>query len=191
MSIRKFYKISIASSKEILLIFAFFFLTGITRFSKVSLFSDLNNLTDLSFEPAFHNLLGYTQAELEKEFQIHLSYLAQNQNISLDDLLKKIKVWYNGYSWNGKERVYNPFSILLFLGNGQFMNFWFESGTPRFLIKQIKEKMFYDLSKMSSTMAGFNKFDIDNPNLVTLLFPNRLFDHFAPRRNRKLYFGLS
>jgi len=164
--LQAFYSIVKGNSAHI----RFFFLTGITRFSKVSLFSDLNNLTDLSFEAAYHNLLGYTQAELENNFQAHLLYLSQNQGISLSDLLAKIKVWYNGYSWNGKERVYNPFSILRFLGNGQFMNFWFESGTPKFLIKQLKEKMFYDLKGTQANMGTINNFDIDNLNLDTLLF---------------------
>lgn len=148
----------------------FFLLTGITRFTKISLFSDLNNLTDLTFYSDFHNLLGYTQKELEFYFEKHIQNAAKYQKKSTDQLLAEIKEWYNGYSWNACERVYNPFSILRFLAQKEFYNFWFESGTPKFLIQKLKERLYFNLSQTSISLAVINTFDIDNLNTETLLF---------------------
>ncbi|MDW8303089.1 MAG: AAA family ATPase, partial [Bacteroidia bacterium] len=164
--LRRFYSVVKGSSAYI----RFFFLTGITRFTKVSLFSDLNNLVDISFDDAFHNFLGYTQEELENYFQKHLAFIAEKQQLSLPQLLEKIKYWYNGYSWNGIDRLYNPFSILRFLDSGKFMNYWFESGTPKMLVELLKKEWLYDLRNIKANMSLINNFDIDNLNAETLLF---------------------
>jgi hypothetical protein len=148
----------------------FFFMTGISRFSKVSLFSDLNNLTDLSLEDDYHNMLGYTQEELENYFEPHIRSVAEKQGKSTEALLSDIREWYNGYSWNGEDRVYNPYSILRFFQNGKFLNFWFESGTPKFLIELLKKSMVYDVSETAVFPAEADNFDIDQMNLETLLF---------------------
>jgi len=164
--LRTFYGVVKGSSAHI----RFFFLTGIARFSKVSLFSDLNNLTDLTFYDDFHNLLGYTQQELETYFSGHLEYITQKQDISKQELLEQIRSWYNGYSWNGKNRVYNPYSILRFLENKRFMNFWFDSGTPKFLIQLLKKEFVYDVSQTIAEHADTDNFDIDQLGIVSLLF---------------------
>ncbi|MCS6833245.1 MAG: ATP-binding protein [Flammeovirgaceae bacterium] len=164
--LRNFYSVVKGNSGCI----RFFFLTGITRFTKVSLFSDLNNLTDLTFFSDFHGMLGYTQEEIRLYFRGHIEWLSCHQGRDYEAVLKEIREWYDGYSWNGRDRVYNPYSVLRFLFQGEFQNFWFESGTPKFLIGQLKEKMRYDLSEVSVNMGIINNFDINDLNLETLLF---------------------
>lgn len=164
--LRTLYSVVKGSSEHI----RFFFMTGIARFSKVSLFSDLNNLTDLSWERDFHNLLGYTQDELERNFTAHLDFIAHERGISRDELLGQIRYWYNGFSWNGRETLYNPYSILRFLSAREFRNFWFDSGTPKFLIELLKKQMIYDISRQAVSPLMTENFDIDNINLYTLLF---------------------
>ncbi len=98
----------------------FAFLTGVSKFSKASIFSGLNNLRDISLLPKFGEICGYTQKNIENEF---LPYL---KGVDLEELKK----WYNGYNFL-KNRVYNPFDILLFIDSGyMFKNYWFETGTP-------------------------------------------------------------
>jgi hypothetical protein len=164
--LRTFYSVVKGNSAHI----RFFFLTGIARFSKVSLFSDLNNLTDLSKESDYHNLLGCTQGELTQYFLPHLNFIAEEKNISLDELLAQIKDWYNGFSWNGKDKLYNPYSILRFLSARNFNNYWFESGTPKFLIELLKKENVYDLSGIEVDVAETENIDIDNLGLITLFF---------------------
>ena len=164
--LRTFYSTIKGSSLYI----RFFFLTGIARFSKVSIFSELNNLTDLTFHDDYHNLLGYTQEEIQKYFTPHLEVIAEKLKITMPELLAQVKMWYNGYSWNGNDRVYNPYSILRFLDAKSFRNFWFDSGTPKFLIKLLKDKMIYDISEMTVSVSETDNFDIDNLGLETLLF---------------------
>jgi len=164
--LRSFYSVVKGSSAHI----RFFFMTGISRFSKLSLFSDLNNLTDLTYFADFHNMCGYTQEELEANFAPHLQNVADYQSVSLQELLQQVKRWYNGYSWNGRDRVYNPYSILRFLDAKEFRNFWFDSGTPKFLIEILKGRMLYDVSNIQISMAEADNFDIDNLSLETLLF---------------------
>ncbi|MGF1534001.1 MAG: AAA family ATPase [Bernardetiaceae bacterium] len=148
----------------------FFFMTGISRFTKVSIFSDLNNLTDITRHNDLHDMLGYTQEEIERYFVSHLKVISNEQNMSVEDLLLHIKEWYNGYSWNGKDRVYNPYSILRFLDARAFQNFWFDSGTPKFLVQLLKDKMMYKVGKTTASQAETENFNIDNLNVETLLF---------------------
>ncbi|WP_157627933.1 AAA family ATPase, partial [Thermodesulfatator autotrophicus] len=96
----------------------FVFITGVTKFSKVSLFSGLNNLEDITISPSFATICGYTQEEFERVFGDRL------EGLDLDE----VRHWYNGYSWLG-EPVYNPFDILLFLREYEFRPYWFETGT--------------------------------------------------------------
>nr|WP_038055397.1 AAA family ATPase [Thermodesulfobacterium hydrogeniphilum] len=109
----------------------FVFITGVSKFSKVSLFSGLNNLQDITLNPEYGTICGYTQNEFEIIFAERLK----------DINLEEVKKWYNGYFWL-KEPVYNPFDILLFLAEKDFRSFWFETGTPTFLIKLLYEKNF-------------------------------------------------
>ncbi len=164
--LRMFYSVVKGNSAHI----RFFFMTGIARFSKVSLFSDLNNLTDLSLEKDYHNLLGYTQIELESYFESHLNFIAKERQVSIEKLLEEIKEWYNGFSWNGQEKLYNPYSILRFLFAREFRNFWFDSGTPKFLIELSKDRLIYDMSGIIADSTETENFDIERLGLVTLFF---------------------
>jgi hypothetical protein len=164
--LRSFYGIIKGNSEHI----HFFFLTGISRFSKMSIFSELNNLTDLSFSEKYHNLCGYTKEELEHYFPAHIQAVADRRGLTYEQTWEEMKRWYNGYSWDGVQKVYNPFSILQFLGSQQFDNYWFQSGTPKFLIQLLKPQLRYELRNIQVDMGTFNAYDITNLNIETLLF---------------------
>ena len=111
----------------------FAFLTGVSKFAKVSIFSGLNNLEDISLNPDYGNICGYTQLDLDTTFAPYLE--------GVD--MEKVKGWYNGYNFLG-DTVYNPFDILLFIKNHhRFKNYWFETGTPSFLIELIKKNNYF------------------------------------------------
>jgi Predicted AAA-ATPase/PD-(D/E)XK nuclease superfamily len=165
-TLKSFYSIVKSSSDHI----RFFFLTGISRFSKVSVFSDLNNLTDLTFRDDYHGICGYTPEELESYFAERLELAAKSNKISLEALNQQIKEWYNGYSWNGESRVYNPFSILSFFGDNKFRNYWFASGTPTFLIKLLRSDFRYNLADTPISSALFDNYKVEKLEPITLLF---------------------
>ena len=149
----------------------FVLLTGVSKFAKVSVFSDLNNLRDLTLNPQFSDLVGINQDELVLNFKAEISDLASERGITEEVFLGQIKHWYNGYSWGGKVSVYNPFSLLnFFADNGSFQNYWFSTGTPTWLVRLAKEKFLYDFSDLSVTEDELNSFDIENLRPVALLF---------------------
>lgn len=139
----------------------FVFITGVSKFSKVSLFSGLNQLQDISLNPKYATICGYTQEELEKVFGKEIK----------EDELEKIKCWYNGYSFCG-EPVYNPFDVLLYLSERQFRPYWFETGTPSFLIKLLLNKKFFlpELENLIATERLLGSLDIDFIEPENLLF---------------------
>jgi hypothetical protein len=137
------------------------FLTGVSRFSKVSIFSGLNQLNDITLDPNFATICGYTQADLETVFADRIK----------DFDKEEVRRWYNGYSWLG-EKVYNPFDILLLFDKKIFRPYWFESGTPTFLIKLFKQNKYY-LPKVENLKVGeelLSNLDIDNIRPENLLF---------------------
>jgi hypothetical protein len=107
----------------------FVFLTGVSKFTKVSLFSGLNNLRDITLDPHFSALCGYTETDLDQTFTAELPGLERAQ----------IKRWYNGYNWTG-EAVYNPFDVLLLFENRKFQPWWYETGAPEFLVRLLAER---------------------------------------------------
>jgi hypothetical protein len=140
----------------------FAFLTGVSKFSKASIFSGLNMLTDISLNPKYGNICGYTQKDIETSF---LPYFK-------DVDLEKVKKWYNGYNFL-KDNVYNPFDILQFISNEfVFDNYWFESGTPSFLIKLIKERNYFlpSLTNLILDKKILSSFDIENIDLEVILY---------------------
>ena len=112
----------------------FVFLTGVSKFSHVSAFSDLNNLNDITTNKFYASMLGYTQNELENYFEGRFREV-ENSFPRIKDLGQEIKKWYNGYSWDGVNFVYTPFSILKFFSEQDFGNYWYATGTPTFLFK--------------------------------------------------------
>ena len=147
------------------------FITGVSKFTKVSLFSKLNNLDDLTIDPNYATLLGYTQQELEDNFAPYIDdALIIFPEYTRQELLDEIKLWYNGYSWDGKNTMYNPFGILLFLSKKDFQSFWFATGTPSFLIKKIKEYQFFQLDNVEADLNFLDQYSLDNIEITSLLF---------------------
>ncbi len=150
----------------------FVLLTGVSKFSRVSIFSDLNNLEDMTLAPQWTTVLGYTRQELERDFDEYLQQFCKTHNLSKPQLLKKIQMWYNGYSWNAKDKVYNPVSILNLFDQQRFGNYWFETGTPTFLINLIKQTKIdtteFEHKRVSELI--FNSYDIENMDMFALLF---------------------
>jgi hypothetical protein len=118
----------------------FLFITGVSKFSKVSIFSDLNHLDDITIDRRFVNLVGYTQNELETNFKSYIDEIVTNLNTPKPELLDLMRKWYNGFSWDGVNKVYNPFGTLNFLQKQAFQNFWFTTGTPTFLAELMKKQ---------------------------------------------------
>jgi len=146
-------------------------LTGVSRFSKVSVFSDLNNLNDISIDRGFSSMLGITQTELETTFRNEISRIAEDKNLNPDQLLAEVRHWYNGYGWLGAERVYNPFSLLNFFAKGgNFQNYWFSTGTPTWLVKLLYQQRLYDVGQIEVTDFSLNSFDLRQLKAVPLLF---------------------
>ncbi|MEY4905362.1 MAG: hypothetical protein RLZZ292_3177, partial [Bacteroidota bacterium] len=147
------------------------FITGVSKFSKVSLFSDLNYLRDLTVHPLTATTFGYTEEELQHSFKEYLDdFLKENTDFTYATLLENIKEWYNGYSWDGKTSVYNPYGFLLFLTNKRFDNYWFSSGTPTFLIHKALEQNFYTVENRTTTLAFLEQYSLDNVELTSLFF---------------------
>ncbi len=146
------------------------FITGVSAFSKVSIFSELNNLSNISLHRYSDTLLGITHEELSAYFSESIQQIADLEEISTDELVEKIQLWYNGYSWNGLDRLYNPFSLLRFFDARKFQNFWFETGTPTFLIKELKKHHFYDIEHLEVSENQLNSFIISALNPTSLLF---------------------
>lgn len=148
----------------------FLLLTGVSRFSKVSIFSDLNNLEDISVGRSFNNLVGITQAELERDFAWELETYPEVFGVSEAELREQVRARYNGYSWGGEDTLYNPFSLLSFMKQREFRNFWFATGSPTFLVKGIQARGDYDFERVTSTEGTLASFEPDNLLSVPLLF---------------------
>jgi len=147
-------------------------ITGVSKFSQVSIFSDLNYLTDITLHKQFAQLVGYSQAELEHNFTDYILQTLRESDVAetREQLLEAIRDWYNGYSWDGVTSVYNPFSILLFFSHQQFQNFWFKTGTPTFLIRLLKERHFFNFHNVRVSEAVFESYDLENLETRSLLF---------------------
>ncbi len=137
------------------------FITGVSKFSRVSIFSDLNNLYDISTDTNFETVCGISQEELETNFVEELKITDKQE----------VKRWYNGYSWGGGNKVYNPFSLLhFFAGDGRFKNYWFETGTPTFLINLAKKSLLYNFENERISPSQLNAYDLENLQIIPLMF---------------------
>ena len=139
----------------------FAFLTGVSKFSKVSLFSGLNNLKDITIDKRYSAICGYTDSDLDAVFAPELEGLDRDE----------IRDWYNGYNWTG-DAVYNPFDLLLLFDQRQFRPWWFETGTPTFLIKLLSQRQQFtpDLARIMAPESLLSTFDVGNIPVEALLF---------------------
>jgi hypothetical protein len=139
----------------------FAFLTGVSKFSKVSLFSGLNNLSDITVDADYSALCGYTEADLDRVFGAELDGLDRD----------KIRAWYNGYNWTG-EAVYNPFDVLLLFDRRQFRSWWFETGSPSFLIDCLTERQSWlpQLGQLQADTELLSAFDVEHISTEALLW---------------------
>jgi hypothetical protein len=150
----------------------FVFLTGVSRFAGLSIFSGLNNLIDITMESECAGICGYTQEELESNFKEYIEDTAKANKITVKKVLSEVKRWYNGYSWDGKTFMYNPFSALASFRKKEFESYWYETATPTFLIEQIKKKN--DLEAFAQSrevgMGSLKGDGSDNIETTALLF---------------------
>ena len=140
----------------------FAFLTGVSKFSKVNLFSGLNNLDDITLDPRYSTLCGYTDKDVDTVFAPELEGLDR----------ERIREWYNGYAWLGEEKVYNPFDILLLFAKREFGAWWFQTGTPDFLLRTMVQRRLSSvaLNDMVASAQLLDAFDVDHIATEALLF---------------------
>ncbi|SEI60871.1 PD-(D/E)XK nuclease superfamily protein [Azotobacter beijerinckii] len=155
--LRDFYSVIKDSDAHI----RFAMLTGVSKFSKVSLFSGLNNLNDITLDGRYSSICGYTDEDVDTVFAPELPGLDRNE----------IRTWYNGYNWTGTS-VYNPFDLLLLFAKREFHPYWFETGTPTFLIEQLLARRVFtpDLSQVVAMETLLSSFDIDCMPVEALMF---------------------
>ena len=139
----------------------FAFLTGVLKFSQTSIFSQLNNLIDISLKSKYANICGYTQNDLEIVFADYL------HDVDLD----KVQQWYDGYNFRG-DNVYNPYDVLLFLLNKRYKCYWFQTATPTFLLELMKKQKYFlpDLNSIEISDFQMEEFDIHNIKIEGLLY---------------------
>lgn len=167
--LKAFY--SVVKTMDAKIRFAFF--TGVTKFGKVSVFSDLNNLLDLSFDLRYATLCGISEEELRQNFDDGVGLLAEANGMTKDDCYHRLQRDFDGYHFClPSPGMYNPFSVLNTLASCQFRDYWFETGTPSFLVYQLK-KTCYPLENMTSdelTTETLNSIDIMDENPLPLLY---------------------
>jgi hypothetical protein len=154
--LKRFYSVLKDADADIRLLF----ITGISKFTKVSIFSDLNHLNDISTDLNYGAICGISEPELQTYFPQEL----------IDNDPEKIKEWYNGYTWDRKTRIYNPFSLLNFFSKREFHNFWYQSGHPAFLWKLLKKVNVYDISSIESELLELESYEIENLDYKALLY---------------------
>jgi len=150
------------------------FLTGVTKFTKISIFSDLNNLLDLSFHREYSTICGLTQEEMEREFSFNIHELAKSESVSYNEMLKMLKKKYDGYHFSEELiDVYNPFSICNAFYAKKLGDYWFATGTPTFIV-QLMEQRAFDIPDLEGnielSMSDIDEYRITYDNLAPLLF---------------------
>ena len=159
-----FYSIIKAADEHL----RFVLLTGVSKFSKVSIFSGLNNLKDISLDPQYASVCGYTEHDLDTVFAQHLQGVDREQ----------LRHWYNGYNFLGEERVYNPYDVLTFIkrsqsfGKPHFRSYWFKTGTPTFVIKLLARDnlLAHQIEPAEAHELLLDSSPIENLELTTVLF---------------------
>ena len=152
--LKAFYGVLKSADKDL----RFYLLTGVTKFSQVSVFSDLNQLRDISMNERYNTLCGLTWAEIERDFQPELEELGKVYKLSQEQVREKMTALYDGYHFMyGAEGLFNPFSILNVLSDAKFENYWFRTGTPTFLVELLKETD-YDLRNIDGVELDVDSF---------------------------------
>ena len=152
----------------------FVFLTGVTKFAQVSVFSDLNQLNDISMKPHYATICGITMQELTHTFAPEIQQLAEHNGLTQEEALQKMKISYDGYHFcEFAEGVFNPFSVLNLFDGYKFSNYWFQTGTPTFLVELLK-KSEYDLRTLidgvEASASSFTEYRIDANNPIPLIY---------------------
>lgn len=167
--LKAFY--SVVKTYDAKIRFAFF--TGVTKFGKVSVFSDLNNLLDISFDRRYTRLCGISEEELHRDFDGAVDLLARENGLSKEACYARLQRDFDGYHFEwGTEGMYNPFSLLNTLSSRQFRDYWFETGTPSFLVHQLQKTRYKldDMTQESLTADTLNSIDIMDENPLPLLY---------------------
>ena len=170
----------------------FAFITGVSRFHKVSIFSDLNQLRDISLAKDYEAICGITESELQKYFRPGVEYIAQEQDWEYEECLSQLKQAYDGYHFypNGIG-VYNPFSLLNAILDGEINSYWFSTGTPTFLIKQLRQNHF-DVRKFTNqtiyaSESALKDYTGDTMEVVPLLYQTGYLTISSFDRTRRRY----
>ena len=175
--LRGFYGIIKDSARDV----RFVFVTGISMLSRGGLFSGLNNLDNISLDPEFATICGYTDQDLDTVFAPELPGLDRDE----------IRQWYNGYHWLGDEKLYNPFGMLLLFETRNFEAHWFETGSPTFLFRMMMEREVssLELEHRTTDASQLLKFDVDAIGIEALLFQTGYLTITAEERRgpRTLY----
>ena len=151
----------------------FTFVTGVSKFTKASIFSELNNLLDITLMDDFANICGVTMDDLDFYFDPYIKSLEDLKHFkNIKSIKNEILTWYDGYSWDGNTRVINPFSLLNFFIQKKFMNYWYKSGNPKFLFDLIKSKpeSYLTLENLKLDECLFDVFEIHNLEIEPILF---------------------
>ena len=147
----------------------FVFITGISKFSQLSIFSEINNLKVISMMPEYATLCGFTQQEIEENFQEGIKRLAEKEELTVEQTLDKLRQTYDGYHFAANSPgVYNPYSIINALSDGTFDNYWFSTGTPSFLVEMLR-KFHTDISRIDGSEAEVAEFDAPTENMKSIL----------------------
>ena len=168
--LKRFYGILKSSDKYL----RFVFLTGITKFAHVSIFSDLNHIKDLTLNPDYADICGLTQEEVEQHFEQEIACILNEKGKSRETYQQELKDYYNGYRFSEKSlTLYNPFGLLNhFADRGTFAPYWYTTGTPTFLIDLIKKQKIdiLNLGELSFRLNEFQKFDVENMDAIVILY---------------------
>ena len=173
--LRGFYSVLKASSANI----RFCFITGVTKFSKMSIFSSMNNLVDISMSDEYSTMLGYTQEELEENFSEYIEKAVKENKKNREEYLAQIKRWYDGYKFSANgESVYNPVSVGLFFSNGgiEFSNYWISTGGMTYLLTEIAKRVKFDASL--SNCVKISKDRLCSTDIVQMLRTNVSKENF-------------
>ena len=166
--LRNFYGVLKPCSDKLRLVF----LTGISRFSKLSIFSELNNLKDISMDENFAAICGFTKEDLNDYFSEYKELACEKLQLTPEELDNEITYWYDGYKFDGETHIYNPFSMLNFFCDRKFKNYWFDSGLPKLLVDFIKEHGIDAKALENTTVSDaiLNNFDVTKIDIKALMF---------------------